>query len=233
MVNLGMGFLFEGAESVEFSLDFDKGEVEAELTVLNEKGKPAKYQLPADKINVSTLQSIGGSCDAMMAFTLTPKLIKKFDQVGQAFGGALFGNLSEMFKNVDGTVGIVSSGTRYDQAFSGVVTTKGEVSNDFKNMVSNFAGNISEDGKFLRFSKGNVSGDLSAEECAEELKGCCMGIIYGTSNDAFGDVVPDTKGFKWFLMKLKPESGGIEFKIEAKTVDPKENALICILKNMQ
>lgn len=232
MATLGLGFLFEGAEAVKFSADFKKGEAEAEVVLLNSKGKPAKYQLPDDKVDVATLKSLGSTCDAMMAFTVTPKLVKKFDQLSSAFGGILFGSMGDMFKNIDGTVGLVSCGTRYDQSVNGVITTKGEVSKSLKDMIADYTGSVNEDGKYLRFTKGDVKGNLSVEECAAELKGSCLGIIYGADNDALGDVQPKTQGFKWFMMKLKPEDGGIEFEFEAKTTDPQQNALICILKNM-
>ena len=76
MFTLGLGFLFEDAESVRFKVDFDKGEMESEAIVLNDKGKPAKYLLPTDKVDVSTLKSLGENCEVMMAFTLNSKLIK-------------------------------------------------------------------------------------------------------------------------------------------------------------
>lgn len=233
MATLGIGFLFEGAESVKFSVDFKKGEAEAEMTVLNDKGKPAKYQLPGDKVDVGTLKSLGETCDAMMAFTVTPKLIKKFNQLGAAFGGILFGDLSDMFKNVDGTVGLVASGSRYEQSINGAITTKGEVSKTLKDIISEYMGTVTMDGKLLRFTKGDVKGNLPVSECAEELKGSCMGIIYGSDSDAFGDVQPNTEGFKWFSMKMKPESGGIEFEFEAKTLDPNLNSLLAILRASQ
>lgn len=229
--SLSMGFLFEGAESVKFSADFDKGEVEAEAVFLNEKGKPAKYLLPSDKIDVNVLKSLGSTCDAMMAFTVSPKLIKKFDQLGAAFGGALFGDLSETFKNIDGTVGVVLGGAGVGESLNGVVTTKGEVSQTIKDMISTEMGPVKEDGKLLRFSKGDVKGNLSVEECAEELKGCCMGVVVDPSGfNSLGYSEGAPAGFEKLIFKFKPESGSLEFEIEAKTKDPSQNALLTLLQ---
>lgn len=230
VATLGIGFLFQEAESVEFKMDFKKGEVEAEMMVLNDEGKPAKYLLPADKVDTKALANLGTTCDAMMAFTVTPKLIKKFDQVGSALGGALFGDLGEMFKNIDGTVGIIGGGSGMGETLKGFITTKGEVSKTMKDMISQNVGSVSQDGKYLMFSKGDVKGDLSVAECADELKGCCMGIIYGSGSDALGDMPTSVKGFKSFMMKLEPEDGGLEWKFEAKTGDPKQNALLVIMQ---
>ena len=231
MFTLGLGFLFEDAESVRFKVDFDKGEMESEAVVLNDKGKPAKYLLPTDKVDVSTLKTLGESCEAMMAFTVNSKLIKKFDQILSAFGGSFFGNLNEMFKNVDGTIGFISG---YDnmEAVAGVVTTKGDVSKDLKDLISNQIAPVSQDGKYLRFSKGNVNGSLNVAECADELKGCCLGIVSDASGlNSVGYNENAVPGFKNLVLKFKPESGGLEIELEIKTSDPKENALLTFLKN--
>lgn len=231
MFTLGLGFLFEDAESVRFKVDFKNGEIESEAIVLNDKGKPAKYLLPSNKVDVSTLKSLGDKCDALMAFTVNSKLVKKFDQVLSAFGGSLFGNLNDMFKNVDGTVGFASGVNSMDEV-SGVITTKGDVSKDLKDLISNQVAPVSQDGKFLRFSKGNVTGNLSVSECAEELKGCCLGIVTDTSgldNVGYGGSAP--KGFQSLVFKFKPESGGLEMELEIKTADPKENSLLTLIKN--
>lgn len=232
MFTLGLGFLFEGAESIKFKVDFKKGEAEAEAIILNDKGKPAKYQLPSDKVDVQTLKSLGSTCDALMAFTVSPKLIKKFEQIGSAFGGALFGDLGDTFKNVDGTVGIAAGGTGLDESINGFITTKGDVTQTLKDMISEYMGAISMDGKLMRFTKGDVKGSLNVEESAEELKGSCMGIVVdatGYGSLGYGDSSAPA-GFKNFVIKLKPESGGLEFEFEAKTADPKENALVTLLK---
>lgn len=231
MLNLSLGFLYEDAESVKFSVDFKKGEIEAEAVVLNEKGKRAKYQLPSDKVDVNTLKTLGTTCDAMMAFTISPKLIKKFDQLGQAFGGVLFGNLGEAFKNIDGTVGIVVSGSGANQSLNGVVTTKGDISQSLKDMVSEYMGPINIDGKFMRFSKGDMQGSLNVAECAESLKGSCLGIVVDASEiGAIADSEQAPAGFKEIVVKFKPEDGGLELDLEIHTIDANENALLTALK---
>lgn len=226
-------FLFENPQSIEFKVDFKKGELEAEAIILNEKGKPAKYQLPAEKVNVEALKTLGANgCDAMMAFTINSKLVKKLAKVGNAIGGALFGDLEGVFQNVDGTVGLVTSGQGIANSLNGFITTKGELSKTLKDMVSENVGPVSMDGKLVRFSKGDVKGALSVEECAEELKGCCLGIIW---NDSF---MKDTNftayspsGFASYCLKFKPESGGLELDFEAKTSNPSQNSLITILNS--
>lgn len=232
MFNLGLGFLFEDAESVKFEVDFKKGELESEAIVLNDKYKPAKYQLPSDKIDVAALKKIGGTCDGLMAFTINSKLVKKFEQISQAFGGALFGDLSETLKNVDGTVGVAASTKVGEESFKGLLTTKGDVSPSLRDLISGMLGPVSQDGKYLMFSKGDVSGNLDVAECAEELKGSCLGMVVdatGLASTGYGSQAPS--GFQSLVFKLKPESGGLEMDLEIKTTDPKENALLTIMKS--
>ena len=232
MVTLGMGFLFEDPESVKFKADFKKGELEAECVILNSKGKPAKYLLPSEKIDVAAVKTLGSTCDAMMAFTVNSKLIKKFEQLGASFGGALFGDLGEMFKNVDGTIGLVTGGEGIGESVNGFVTTKGDASQTLKDLVSKQIAPISQDGKLLRFSKGDVKGNLSIDECAEELKGCCLGFAAdatGFNSLGYGENTP--KGFKNIFVKFNPESGGLEVEVEVQTNDSEENALLTLLKS--
>ncbi|MCH5230232.1 MAG: hypothetical protein J1F43_00370 [Muribaculaceae bacterium] len=234
IMSLGLGFLFDKPESIKFKADFKKGEFEAEAMVLNDKGKPAKFQLPMEKIDVNTLKSLGGTCQGMMAFYLSPKMVKKFEELGNSFGGALFGDVTGVLKNVDGTVGIVASGEDLEnESVNGVLTTKGDVSMDLKEFISQNLGSISMDGKFLRFGKGTVQGNLSTDEAAEALKGSIFGVVVDTEQLAnIGFPVVSAKGFKWVELKMSPESGSIELEVEAKTVNEKENALLVFLRDM-
>ncbi|MCH5224904.1 MAG: hypothetical protein J1D77_02850 [Muribaculaceae bacterium] len=232
MASLGLGMLFENGESMKFKVDFKKGELEMETVILNDQGKPAKFQLPMEKVDVATLKTLGTSCQGMMAFTLTPKLVKKFQEIGDTFGGALFGDINDFLKNVDGTVGVTASGNIDNEDINGVVTTKGDVSQELKGKISELFGSISMDGKLLRFSKGSVSGNLSVDECADALKGCYFGIVVDAEQFSQIGVGSFAQGFKSGEVLLKPEGQGIELEIEAKTINEKENALMTILRNI-
>lgn len=232
MVSLGLGIFFEDAESVRFSVEFSKGELEMEAQVLNSKGKPAKYLLPSEKVDTKVLEALGSNCDAMMAFTLNQKLIKKFQQLGTSFGGAMFGDLGNMFKNVEGTVGLIGCSSDGEESFQGIVETKGEVNQELRNTISRFLAPVSQDGKYLRFSKGEVNGNLPVAECADQLKGSCLGFVFDArawDTSGYGDV---PVAFKYMAVAFKPESGSLELEVELKTADPSENALITCLKTM-
>lgn len=230
MATMGSSFLFENAESIKFSVEFEKGKVELESIPLDSNYKPAKYKLPASKIDVAQLKTLGESCDGLMAFTVTPKLAKKLGEISKMFGGLFFGDAEAFLKNIDGTVGLIGSGN-FDEnmSLSALIDTKGPLSQDLKNFLSEYVGNLSEDGNLVRVKKGNVSGSLNVAEAAEALKGCCMGIVLDQSQlDSFGNI--DTKGFSYIAFKLDPEGGGIEFKVEGVTQNKDEYSLLTILK---
>lgn len=232
MATFSLGFLFEDAESVKFSVEFSKGEIEAEAMILNSKGKPAKYLLSENKIDVSDIKSLGSSCDALMAFTVNQKMLKKFEKLGNAFGGSQFGDFGEAFKNVDGTVALMVGGAG-NENIQGFVTTKGEVNPQLRNVISRLLAPVSQDGKYLRFSKGEVVGSLSVEEIADEFKGCSLGLVTddaGMENLGWGFKVPED--FRCVFVKLKPESGSMELEIEIETKNKDQSSLLALLRSL-
>lgn len=232
MATLAMGFLFEDAEATEFTIDFKKGEMDMESTILNNDGKAAKFQLPLEKVDGSTLKSAGQTCNAMVAFSITPKLVKKFEQVGGAFGGSLFNELSDKFKNIDGTVCVITNSPNVSNGIAGVVTTKGDVSQSLKDLISEKIAPVSMDGKLLKFSKGDVSGQLSVDECASALKGSYLGMIFDKSFLSQSGYAGQQ--YNWLSnvsFKINPDSGGLGFEIIVKTTEAKENSLLTILRN--
>ena len=230
MVTLGLGFLFDKAESLKFSIEFEKGEYEIEAIPLDSKFKPAKYKLPSEKVNVDLLKSLGTTCDGLMAFTVTPKLVDKIDELSRAFGGALFGDLKETLKNINGTVGVITSGAiDINMNSCALIETKGDLSQSLKSYLSEYVGNLSVEGNVVRVQKGEVSGNLDVATCAEELKGACMGMVIDQSEiQSLGGI--STENFSSIIFKMEPKSGSVEFKIDGKTRNPDENAILSVIK---
>lgn len=233
MLSIASGLFFEDVDALTFSLDFEDGEMEASVKFLDEKGKPTKYLLPADKIDINTVKSIEGTCDGLLAFTLTPKMIQKFEKIGSAIGGSLFNNFSESLKNIDGTVAFALG--EGGESMSGVVTTTGEVSRDINNLLSMGGISFSQDGKILRLSRGTTMGGISVDECADNLKGYCFGIVIDmkTLQKTAGGPSSFMTSLSNLTLGLEPKSGSIELKLNVKTVDPKENFLISLIKEIQ
>lgn len=233
MISIASGILFEDAEAVAFCVEFEKGEMEIEASFLNDKGKPAKYLLPAEKIDTKVLDELGSSCDAILAFTVTPKLIKKLDKVGSALGGGLLGDLNETFKNVDGTIGVAFGNS--NQNINGVVTTKGEINPQLSTLLSFVMDKVLQDGKIFRFSRGSVSGGMQVSECASLLKGYTIAAAgnlesLGSSVSSFGD---PSSNIKTVVIGLAPEGGSLKFKMDLQSTQPDENFLLTLLKSLK
>lgn len=235
ILNMVTGFLFDDASDLSFTINFEKGKFTCKALILNEDGKPAKYLLTSDKIDTKVIESLGETCDGLLAFTVTPKMIKKFEKVASAFGGTL-GNIGETLKNVDGTVAVVSSSPDNDgfQSLNGVITTKGDVSMELKDLVSSGIAPIREDGKYLRFSKGVVSGSLNVADCANMIKGSCLGAVIDLRGmEIAGNYIPKDASevsFHSMALTLMPEGGGLELKLVINGINSKENILLTILK---
>lgn len=229
---IGLGFLFEKAESLKFNAEFDKGEFEFEAMPLDAKFKPAKYKLVSDKVDVEQLKALGGTCDAMMAFTLTPKLAKKINEVSKTFGGAFLGDVEKTLKNVDGTVGLISSGEIGQPVnLTGSLKTKGELSSDLKGFISEYVGTLTIDGDIVKIQKGEVKGALDVAQISEDLKGSCVGLVADQKEiETLWGV--NISGYKYLVFKMQPESGSIEFKVNLYTSDPEGNSLLPMLKGL-
>ena len=231
--NMVTGMLFEDATALSFKLDFKKGECESSLVILNDKGKPAKYLLPSDKIDDDVLKTLGETCKGMAAFTVTPKLVDKLAKLGSSLGGSLLGDLKEYLKNVDGTVGVVlgdNPAANSNTPMNCVITTKGPVSLELKSFLAEWLGPVKEDGKYLRASSGDVNGPLSVLECADELDGALMGAVLDYNKLAESSGIAPSKTFKSFIFKLEPESDGVELEFKLNSFNEKENILLSLIK---
>ena len=231
MFNLLASTFFEDPDEAVFEFDFLKGKFEAELKVLNSKGKPAKYLLPADKIDAATVKSIAKNADIVMAATISPKLLEKLDNLAQGVWGHLFDNFKEIIKDVDGTVAIgLSNPDDFDNNLSGVITTTGSPSLLLKSLVSNVAP-MRMDGKLLRFSKGTMNGEIEVAKAADMLKGCSVGIVtdipaYPLSEISAIPLLKDAiDDFDLYCLKLDPEDNSVELKITIESKNKGENIL--------
>lgn len=232
ILSIASGFLFEDVDALQFTMDFKKGEMEASAFFLDENGDPAKYLLPAEKINGKALKELGGSCDMLVAFTITPKLVQKIEKLGTALGGGFFGDLKEVLKNIDGTVAFATSSGNSD--YNGLLTTSGPVSDDLKRLFSQNDIPTKEDGDYLRFSKGNVTGGITLDDCAALLKGYTIGLVadFQGMKKAATDYASLPSSMSTVVVGFAPESGSLKLNLELKTADEKENFLLSAIKAM-
>ncbi|MCH5232039.1 MAG: hypothetical protein J1E78_00265 [Muribaculaceae bacterium] len=233
MATIASGLLFDDAESVQFSIDFKDGDMEMSGRILNDKGKPSKFLLPTEKVDLKVLQSIGGDCDMLLAFTLTPKLIDKFEKLGSVLGGSLFGDFKDTFKNIDGTVGVALSNLNGDPKINGVISTKGKASDELIGLITTGLAPVKVDGNQLRFSNGTSTGNASVADLSEMLKGCWFGVAFDMSGDInpiTGKQIPDS--MKSASVRLFPRDGSLELIFNLKSNQPKQNILLTLLNSI-
>lgn len=238
MFNLFSSSLFEDADEVIFDADFLKGKFECELKVLNGKGKPAKYLLPADKVNVATIKTIGENADVVFAATVSPKLFNKLEKLGSTISGDSYKNFTEMVKNIDGTIAVGCSNLEgaFDENLSGVITTDGKPSLVLKGAVSTIAP-MRMDGDLIRFSRGKMDGALKVDRCADMLKGASLGIVsdfpaYPISELSNLPVIGNsfaTDIFELYCLRIVPDDGSIELEMIIEAKDKSENIIKTVL----
>jgi hypothetical protein len=226
MVNMVVGMLFDGATSSSFYVDFLKGEIKASGAVLNDKGEPAKYLLPAEKVSVAEIKSLGTTAEAVAAMSITKGLVEKIEKLSSSFGGGA-GSMLSLVKSLDGTAAVaISNPDDMADGFSAVVTTDGNPSLDLMNLLSQFAP-TKKDGKYVRMNKGTLQGGLEVAAASEILKGSTLGVVVNA--DAPG-VEAAKNGVKTVAFCLTPEKGGISLNVMVKGTDDSENILLTLIK---
>ncbi|MDE6228112.1 MAG: DUF4836 family protein [Muribaculaceae bacterium] len=222
--NLIVGALFDNPTSLAMSVDFQEGKAMGELKVLNDKGNTAKFLLPTKKIDVDLVKGLGGQADVVVAGNITKDFSKKVEKMLSSFGGGMFDNYIKPLSQIDGTVA-VELGVRQngELPINGVVQTDGDPNPDVMNFIAQF-GTTRKDGNSVRFSKGEMNGNLKVEDEASEMKGAWLGIAYSTGSDS-----------KWNLSSLNcslvPEDGGLRLDATGNFKDASKSSLLSLIQD--
>ncbi len=221
------GLVYDNASSFSFTLDFKKGVVNISSIMLNDKGEPAKYLLPSEKIDVDKVKSIGEDANAVIAFSLSKELVEKVQKLGEQIAGQAASSMMKSFDALDGTAAIAfTDPSEPDKGVSGLVTTNGKASLELMQLISQL-GNTQKDDKLIRFSKGTLTGSLKIEDAANLLKGSSLGFVLDAS--VLGNEVKDL-GVSNVILAAKPDKGGLRLDLDIETANRDENALVTFLK---
>lgn len=228
-MNLAAGFLFDNASALSFNLDFLKGEAKAKAALLNDKGQPAKFLLPANKISLDEVKRLPATANAIVAAALTKDLIKKITNIAESFGGGFPVQISDALSSLDGTTAIaIGSIDNPENALTAVIATDGKPSLDFMNFLSQF-GNTQKDGKIVKLVRGEVSGALDVPKMADKLKGATIGVVTSTNSDMLNG---KGLGINTTAVTLNPDNGSLSLNTWIQTSEPDTNALLTLLKNI-
>ncbi|MDE5975903.1 MAG: DUF4836 family protein [Muribaculaceae bacterium] len=227
-VNLIMGALYDNPASLAFSLDFKKGNMEAQTVVLNDKGDKAKFLLPTKKIDTGLVKGLGGNADLVVAACVTKDLVKKVEKMLSSLGGGMFSNEIKALGSLDGTVA-VAQGIPQDgkEGTNGVAVTDGNPSLDLMNILSRF-GQTRKDGNNVFFSEGTMAGPLNVETIAGEMDGAWLGVAFGA--DKVGSRQP--QGIKDVVLIFRPDGNGLTLNVKVNAKDDSKNILLQIVKDL-
>lgn len=225
MFQVAMQTVYEDAADFTFGVRFNKGSMEFKGSLLNSKGKPAKFALPSGKVDVKTVESIGGSAAAVVALSVPGKLIEKLRKEASSKSASVFSVYLNALSSLDGTVAFAVSPDA--RGISGVLTTNGNSSGDLMALLRDFGMEVTLDGKMIKVNRGAVSGDAPVAEMAGGLKGSLGGVVICPSPQA-GDrgVAEVVKRVNFTLM---PENGSVGPVLEVVTTQPEVNSFLTLL----
>lgn len=224
MTRMAIGAFYADAEEFTFEADFDRGELEAELTLLNSKGKPAKFIYDTRRIDVASVKDAGSKGESVIAAAISPSMVEKLKENVGDKGISMMAVYTQLLSSVDGTCVAVQG---RNGTIRGLFTTKGEGTAPLSDALSSMGCKTSKDGKVLRFDSGDVQGDMNVADVADEFKDALAGIVMSPQ-------MLRQSGYEFDIrclsLMLVPDDGSVKLKLEIKGNDSKENIIYSLFK---
>lgn len=226
-MRMALGMMYDDAQSVFFTVDMLKGEGKANVSVLDKDGKPSKYLLPSDKLDIETIKKTGDKANMIVGIYLSKDLIKKVGDMLSSFGGSQMEKAIKAMGSIDGTAAVsLGNLDDFENSMRGVVTTDGKAGLDLMQMISGIAP-ITKDGKLVIFSKGQLDGSLDVATDADLLKDATMGMVLNLQSTTLGG--PDLE-LKTLVVRMVPKSGSLDCELTVKAADDKRNVMLPIIE---
>ncbi len=227
MLQVALQTTFNDAADATFQLTFNKGEMTGSMGILNSKGKPAKFLLASQALDMKTMESIGGNADILLAIGIPHKLIEQLQKDTQSKSASLLGVYLQALGAIDGTVAIASDTD--GNAIRGTVTTNGQSTGQLTSFLDGLGLSVKLDGNMLQISKGQLTGNTPVTELAADLKGAVAGLA--AANPKPGSSTGFEAQLKSFALTLKPASSSIELHLNAKSLQADQNFLLTLLRS--
>ena len=216
-IKIALSTCFKDAGYTTFTLDFRKGEMDARLNLLNDKGENAKFNFELGQVDPATLAGLGGKCGILFGIAVPQKLIKQLkEQLSSK--PSMLGIYLMALSELDGTVGVAASENKDD--LHAVLTTTGQNSSDLMSLLESY-GKVSKQGNRIFIEKGSVTGALDVAAASNDFKGAAAGIVTGP--------MPQTAGVAKTSILLKPEGKGVVLNVKATGADSSRNILLEML----
>lgn len=213
--------LFEDPQSISFSAEIKKNELKAEASVLDSKGGVAKYQLTPGKIDVNTVNSLGGDAAWVAAVDIPAKMVAELKKQTDSKSPSMLGIVLGSMGSVDGTAAFALG-----QTGRGVISTDGKDSSALSNMLSQVGMKVEKQGQQLRVSFADTAraADMApVSQLAAGLDGAVAGIA-----THFGPGNPFKAGAT-VTLTLTRQGKGLGVNLLLVSADKNENLLFCLL----
>lgn len=211
---------FVDAVELEWNVNIDKDACVAELTLLNSKGGIAKFNFPVEKIDETVVKNLNTSAEGFAAIAVSRKMLEQLKEQTSKEGFSLLGAMVNMMGSVDGTIAAAMGD---DDAATGIITTTGHGTTDLSDALSQWGFTVNKEGTDLKFSRGNVSGPLSAADAAGMLKGSVAGLVLTDEGSGW------VSRFKSVAVTFRSDKGGLKGVVTVKGKDPKRKFLLSLI----
>lgn len=205
--------LFDNLSRVSVSADFGKDRVNAVVSLLDAKGRPARYNLDAGKLDTEVAAGIGGTADMLMAVNISSKLTGQIVKAASSLGGGLPEAYASALGVIDGTCAI-ATGSGGESQMAGVLSVSGDSTGPLTRF---FAGGVRmrRDGDQLYFNSGEpVEGKIDVAGAADLLKGATAGFVAGPQAAASWLPAGMAPKFGKVVFGLYPDGSGVELRLE-------------------
>ena len=224
LAQVALQTVYEDPASLTFSVSFEKGKTLIEANVLNSKGSLAKYLFPVKTIDTKTIESIGGTADAVAAISIPAKMIERLQKDASSKGPSVFGVYLNALSGLDGTTAVAFG--QDAQAMKGIVSTTGRNMAALTSFLGDTGIDVRIEGKNLRLSKGDLSGKSNVSDLAAYFKNAVAGVAtaipQGTASGMAGFASAGSLTFH-------PQGNSVTLRATLVSANPDENFLFTLV----
>lgn len=227
--------LFDDASYLLSFIDFEKGKVTADFSIVNYKGKPATFSLKAGKLEASQLKSFDARGLAFAAISVSPDMARSVLRQLRNFT-LLPSDLSQLLEKLDGDLVVALGAGEWDPVppLSFILTFKNA---DAAEKAATLARNLTAlgggfriftDKKRLFIVADDPSGS-SIDEFASRFDGAYMGAVLTPEFfSSWGAGAPSEK-LRGLSVMFIPDGKGVRVVTEIDT-DPDRNPVLTLFR---
>lgn len=232
---MALNMAFDDPNYITAFVNFDKGEVNGELTVLDSKGKPSALAFKPAKINVSKLKNYTGQGNVFVAMGIDPKVMSALLSKLQGFG--LPSEVTSILGTLDGNIVISFDATTLQNSY-GDPSMDMLFTFDSADNASRFAGQMASQagsnvtyniqGNEVLFSTGQIA-SFHIGNLASRFDGATLGIVANFENMGGLSSVAVSNFIKNASLMCHNDGEGIKIELKAETLKDK-NSLATLIR---